>query len=387
MKKPHLVYLGLSGFPRGMAPIQRQKLLSKSLIKENWDVSVICGRGVHNKEAGVLSSGFVEGIYYEYFHSATRIQGFINRNIYKILAPFGEFIILSRMKKGKGISAAIVTDRNLIWDALKYRVFALILGFDIYINLVELYKHRPKLPFLIKVNDYIFNKIGCYLYDGIIPISTYLMEETASFKKKTLLVPIITDTTVFDEIKIERKNHILYCGSASYYEAILVVLRAFADVKNLGVNLILVIGGSKGQIEKVKTEVSRLGIHARVEIRSNISDLELNSLYASAQALLLPLFQTIQDEARFPHKFGEYLASGSVVITNPVGEIKNYLSHHENVIFASNNEPVEMAYWIDWVLDNELESKVIGLKGKEIAKTFFDYRAYGTLLSNFFLEP
>lgn len=383
MKKFHLVYLGLSGFPYGLAPIQRQKLISKSLISLNWDVSIICNRGVHTKGTEIKPRGMIDGIYYEYLHGPFRRQKFLERNYCKIISPIKEFFTLVRLKKEKGITAAIVTDRNLLWDAVKYRIFSVILGFSIYLNLVELYKERPHLSLFLRFNDAIFNRIGCYFYDGIIPISRYLMERIAFFEKKTMLIPIITDALTFQNINGDLGNHVLYCGSASYFDSILVVLNSFAVLKNKELKLILVVGGSKTQLDNVQVEIDKLGIGSRTNIKSNISDFELNTLYVTARALLLPLFDTIQDNARFPHKFGEYLASGSVVITNKVGEIKYYLSHMKNVIFANNNEPGEMAYWIDWVEANFLEAKKIGNNGREIAIEYFDYRGYSEKLSSF----
>ncbi len=382
-QKPHLIYLGLSGFPLGLAPIQRQKLIGKALIDSNWEVSVICTRGIHTMESYVQPNGYYQGIYYEYVTGAVRKNSFLLRNYYKFIAPIKEFIVIARLKKEKGITAAIITDRNLLWDAIKYRFFSYILGFKIYLNLVELYKDRPNTSFFMRINDVFFNLIGLNFYDGVLPISGYINKYITRFNKKSLLVPILTDTAVFNELKGDKNESVVYCGSAAYKEAIRLILDTFKLVKNKTIKLILVIGGSDNQLSEIRNRINKLGIADRVELKRNIPDFELFYLYAFSRALLLPLFNTIQDNARFPHKFGEYLASGTVVITNKIGEIATYLNHLDNVIFASNNNPAEIAYWIDWVIENKISAEEIGKKGRMIAKEYFDYRLYSVQLSNF----
>lgn len=383
MQKPHLLYLGLSGFPKGLAPIQRQKYIAKSLLISNWDVSIICSMGVYNSIDKIATKGIIEGIYYEYLWGAIRIENFLIRNLFKVISPFKEFFVIYRLKKKKGITAAIISDRNLIWNAIKYRIYSYLLDFKIYINLVEWYKDRNEISLLMKINDYLFNCVGIYFYDGVIAISNYLKENILRFNKKCIIVPIINDTSLFEEICVEKENHIVFCGSVLYMKSILLILKAFSLINNKSIKLILIIGGPKNKLFQIKYEIKKLSIEEQVIIKNNISDFELFSIYKSAKALLLPLFDTVQDKARFPHKFGEYLASGTIVLTNKIGDICNYLSHLENVIFFNENDISDFANWIDWITENQSECIQIGLKGKEVAEKFFDYRLYSNLISSF----
>ena len=48
-KRKSIVFLGCSGFPYGLAEIQKIILISKSLVLTGNSVTVICKNGIHNK--------------------------------------------------------------------------------------------------------------------------------------------------------------------------------------------------------------------------------------------------------------------------------------------------------------------------------------------------
>ena len=99
--------------------------------------------------------------------------------------------------------------------------------------------------------------------------------------------------------------------------------------------------------------------------------------------MLLPLYSTVQDEARFPHKLGEYLASGNPVITCHVGELKNYLKHKESAFICSPNNVLEFAENMEYVANNPENAILVGEKGKLICKENFDYLVLGKQCSIF----
>ena len=101
------------------------------------------------------------------------------------------------------------------------------------------------------------------------------------------------------------------------------------------------------------------------------------------RALLIPLRPTIQDEARFPHKIGEYLASGNPVIATNYGEIKYYFEDKKNMLIADDYDIKKFAAKMKYVLEFPNEAKVIGLKGKEVALENFNYKTFGAKIDNF----
>ena len=70
----------------------------------------------------------------------------------------------------------------------------------------------------------------------------------------------------------------------------------------------------------------------------NIPREDIPPRYVGASALLIPIEDTVQDYARFPHKIGEYLASGNPIISTNYGEMKNnkVFVDEESVLIASD---------------------------------------------------
>ncbi len=100
-------------------------------------------------------------------------------------------------------------------------------------------------------------------------------------------------------------------------------------------------------------------------------------------ALLIPLRPTFQDKARFPHKIGEYVASGNVVISTNYGEVKYYFKDMENMLIADSYDVNLFAEKMQFVIDNPNVVKQIGIKGKIKALPLFDYRSQATVINNF----
>ena len=60
--KNHIAFLGMSGFPFGLAEIQRAILLSKALILKDYTVTFICTRGSLNKD---IYNNIQSKVYYQ----------------------------------------------------------------------------------------------------------------------------------------------------------------------------------------------------------------------------------------------------------------------------------------------------------------------------------
>ncbi len=106
-------------------------------------------------------------------------------------------------------------------------------------------------------------------------------------------------------------------------------------------------------------------------------------LLSQCHALLIPLSPTLQDIARFPHKIGEYLASGNPVISTDYGEVNHYFNDMENMLLAETYDINVFAEKMQFVINHPEESKDIGLKGKESCSKKFDYRNLAEPLNNF----
>ena len=113
---------------------------------------------------------------------------------------------------------------------------------------------------------------------------------------------------------------------------------------------------------------------------------QLYNYYKNAAALFIPLRPTIQDKARFPHKIGEYLASGNPVISTNYGEVKHYFIDRETMLIADVYNIDLFSDKMQFIIDNPGEAQKIGNNGKSLALSSFDYKVYGEKIINFLNE-
>lgn len=381
----HVVFIGLSGFPIGMAAIQRQKLLGRALSNQGWRVTVICTRSTHPSNAKIRKVGSYKGIVYVYLYSPYRNNSFIIRNTQKLFAPLLEFLLLLKLNKRYKIKAAIVSNRNSFIDSIKYFLFSRIIKFRLLINLVEIYKGRANTSLKNRINDYLFNKMGLFFYDAFLPISDYISDYFSFTKKRFHKVPVIADVKAIHEVEKENKEQpfFLFCGAAAYYKSLNFIIEAFSLVKDNDCKLIIVTNGSKQELDKVYQKIQAHSGEEKIRVLKNLSDHELHVLYKSSVGLLLPLFDSLQDKARFPHKLAEYLSSGTVILANPIGDIVNYLSDKENVLYSKAGDQMSFSQNMQWVLNNKSEARLIGERGYLSAQNNFEHHFLGKKLDQF----
>jgi UDP-N-acetylglucosamine:LPS N-acetylglucosamine transferase len=133
-KRNHLVYLGVSGFPKGLAAIQRQLLVSKGLSENGWDITILCSGSVHQKESNIPKEGTFEGIYFKYIFSPYREENFFKRNLQKKISIFFELYELIKLNKKQKIDAVLISNTNIFWYAFIIFLVSKILKFKSVLN-------------------------------------------------------------------------------------------------------------------------------------------------------------------------------------------------------------------------------------------------------------
>jgi glycosyltransferase involved in cell wall biosynthesis len=152
-----------------------------------------------------------------------------------------------------------------------------------------------------------------------------------------LKIPILAD---FGEYGFDGNNedqkYFLFCGALSYIEVVKFIVDSFCLLNNDAVCLYLVVNGNKEQRDRLEDYLRLNSQKNNIKIFSNVDQDKLDAYYKNAAGLLIPLRPTVQDEARFPHKIGEYLASGNPVISTNYGEVKHYFTDRENMLIAES---------------------------------------------------
>ena len=198
-------------------------------------------------------------------------------------------------------------------------------------------------------------------------------------------IPVLTDFEKYNDIEILRdQKYFLFCGNAAYKEIILLIIDSFRQLNdNTFIYLYLVVSGKENNLIEIKKYIGNYLLNDKIKIFSNLSEKQLYSYYNSAMALLIPLRPSFEDMARFPHKTGEYLASGNPVISTNYGEVKYYFKDMVNMLLADKYDIISFAKKMQFVINNPMEAKKIGKLGKAVASQIFDYRANATVINDF----
>lgn len=394
-KKVNIVHLGISGFPYGLAPIQKSLLIYKGLVKAGASVTVVNRKARHDPglHLELSKEGVFEGIHYVYTAGTPyRAKTFLRRNFLKMKGLINEIRLLIRLHHEKKLDVGMIYTTHFA-DVLYYRIFSKLLKFPVILNYVEFRSaiRARNRKTLTKINDYLFDRLSFSLVDGVLPISDFLIGvvKKNSPEKPLLKVPVLCDFDKFKNIKRKaQERYFLFCGTAAYIEIIIFILGSFDLLSDVDppVYLYLVVNGSANQLLLIDSEIHKIKKSKFVRKFSDLPYDELINLYVNAIGLLIPMRPTIQDTARFPHKIGEYAASGCPIITTNFGEIKNYFIDQRTALIAERYDIREFAEKMEFVICNPEKAREIGSCGRSMGIDNFDYERVGKKIKAFILS-
>lgn len=384
----HVVFLGETRFPYGLASVQRLILMSKALIYAGAKVTVVCRKGgwKENQYPEISYKGQYEGINYIYTSkSVLKPKGFLRRNVNKLKGIYAEYRYIKDLKARNDISVAIVSNRKLV-HVLRFLFYSKVFNFPIVTNLVEMASAMDGRSALTKINDYFLDRWVYKFFDGAMPISDKLVSyygKTAP-GKPFIKLPILCDYGKFDLPKTYEEPYFLYCGSINYMEVIEFILECYKALGSTEAKMYMIVsGGTERETRELQDKINSRFKDEPVQLYTNIPYGKLVHLYNHAIALLIPLRPTLQDTSRFPHKIGEYLASGNPVITTNVGEIKNYFQDKETALVANAFDISDFTEQMKFVLKEPRRAKEIGENGKKLGLSNFDYHIHGSRMMEF----
>lgn len=386
-----VIHLGFSGFPKGNASVQRVRLTFKGLKEAGLNPLVI-NKISHHTPGSEKRINHFEGI--AYLNTAWLLykpDSFITRNINKVSGYFGELLFFIR--KRKKISVAILYS-NYFSELPYYWILSRIFGFKIVLQYVEFFSAIPgRSSRFTKINDRLLDQQFHRFCDGVIAISDFLVHHVQKKSSQLPLIklPAICDFGEFENIAPyaypEGKRYLMYCGSIYYLEVIELIVGIFDKLKKndqYDGKLVLVVSGdhpdNRNQLQLLTTGVSW---QQDLVLKSNIAYAELLALYKGADMLLIPLRDTVQDNARFPHKIGEYTASQRPILSTNTGELKYYFKDGVSAVLA--DEYAERAYVekLGTILSSRELMDEIGKKGYTVGLANFNYQQQGIQLSKF----
>lgn len=386
----HIVYVGYPGFPTGHAQVERQKLIAKGLKNCGCDVTVISRYGIctRNEPVPISASGHFEGIGYRYASGIPyRPTNFLKRNFYKTQGLLMELYLVLKYKFSGDLDAVLITT-NSFYNVILYSLLAYLCRVPSVLDNVEYCSSIKVNSIWLKLDYKLYDLFAYRLVTKVMCISDFLQNivREGSPHKPVLKVPTIVDYSKFKQSSHSREAYFLFCGSAVYFEVIDFIIEAFEKLDQDRVKLYLVSNGNQEQMQRIKDRIAQSPQQESIKTYSDLKYKRLIQLYMGSKALLIPLLDRDQDKARFPHKVGEYCASGRVIISTEIGEMATYFKDQESALLAESPDPVFFARKMQFVIDYPERAEELARNSYLIGKLNFDNIRLGEKIFQFLTE-
>ena len=377
-----------SAFPVGQATTSKMTLLGRALIETGATVTLLLTKATESRLAPLNNAtvGTHRGIQFEYTcGTPIRSSSFWVRRCQAVVS---QCVLLTRLFQYWRRRHIVRTVLYLLNDRPTWSLPAILLAKALKFPVIaDVCEWRPALSSSTLLQRLYIEHLLFRLVDGAIVISSHLHDRVATYvhhdKPRILDVPIIVDPNEWARPPSGGPHapYALWCGQIdAYLGYVLWMVRAFAKATTGLPDVNLVIVGHAGYVERtaIESESVACGLSAsRVVITGYLSREQLADAYANASVLLVPLEDDGRSKARFPHKLGEYLCSGNVVLTSRVGEVARYLEDHKSALLAVPGDADDFTARLRWILLHPVESAAIGRAGREVATREFAYNQYG----------
>ncbi|MBJ2172613.1 glycosyltransferase family 4 protein [Aureibaculum sp. A20] len=387
--KKRVLFTGANGFPFGSAVIQRQIQMAKALMNADFKILVINKNGSHSKNIAERENIVVQGNYHgiDYIYCSLlsyRPDNFIVRNLVKKIGSIIEFFTIFYYRIFK--NATHIFNNSINLKTLKYyytlsKIFKMELVYD-YVEIIGSLGNRDKKELEEVKHDFDYQFLN--YSDKIIAISNYLENHVKSIdpNKEMIKIPPIIDFSYFGDIKpkYEDVSYFLFCGSAVYMDVVNFIIDAFIHSKSQDndYHLKLVINGSHEQLNNLREFITEKKCQDNIEVLTKLPYDDLISYYKSARALLIPVSNNVQDNARFPFKICEYTASKRPIITSDSGAITEYFIDGENAFIAKTDDCSSLTNKLNLVIDQPALSNKVGFNGNELGQRVFNFKSYSS---------
>jgi glycosyltransferase involved in cell wall biosynthesis len=238
--------------------------------------------------------------------------------------------------------------------------------------------------------DSAMEKRACLSADGVTVISRTLRDRALDLgvqSKKLLLLPNGADVDGIRPIdKTEARlrlglppdgKYLVYAGQAPIDMDLIWDSFAIVDSQFPGTVYLLVLG-RRWRLPSLPEATGRRILQAGFVQRG------LYPAYlACGDIMLLPLRDSGVNRARWPGKFGDYMAAGRPVVANPTGELRHLLEG-ESVGLPAGETPADFAGAILSLLADPAECERRGNRGRQLAEDALSWELVARPLPDFY---
>ena len=389
IQKINLVFMGTFTYPRGMAGTKR----IGNAINALRGYPEITTRVILQRQSSKhnILSGMHEGTPYE------TVMGDLLRAKMFVALP------VLCYKTNAALKRAFLPDhKNVIYfygplflESVVPLSYAKRLGYKIVFDVIEDFGLAKEVSRSLYhgMRGYLTHRLSSRIKDlsaGIVVISSYLEEKCRMLTRGKVPVhymPISVDMDRFPEksISMNQTVSLFYAGSFGKKDGVPVLLDAFDRLAGRYKNMHLVLTG-RGDKEAMKEFFARMKLSPnkdRIEFKGYLDEKDYYSLLNDADIPCMTRVDVAFAHAGFPFKLGEFLATGKPVIASRVSDVDKFLVHGHNAMLVQPGSSAEICEAAEFLIDNPESAAAIGLRGREGARSFFDYKLQGKALLTF----
>jgi glycosyltransferase involved in cell wall biosynthesis len=383
---PKIALLTTSDFPYKAAPESFVRQMALGINQNNLDIEIIRFWGSRHSSKNDTSIKLSNYLFKK--PQTKEILKFIEVFFQIAYMPF--FVLYRKLIKKDSILLLYGLDR--IYIVLPAMLFCKVFNLKIIRIITEIYPSYKYITHWWRKPNVLFYKWQLKYFDrfldGIIVLSNSLYEICVTNKidkKRILIIPHFIDLSIPNHsTKKNEKFRVGFCGSPSIENGIIDLITAFLSpaVKQFTNIELIIIGTITPRISEqiIKLNINNDNIHYSGYLKKE----ELNEELSKCSLLINPRKSGILADTGFPTKLGEYFATKIPVISTKVGDLRQYFTDKNELIFAEPDDPNSLAEAILFAYENKERALEIGLNGYNWASNNLDYMKNSLKLIEFF---
>jgi glycosyltransferase involved in cell wall biosynthesis len=382
------------GFPHGHASTRRILLIGRALQTRGIAYKVF-----HCGPSPVHSNTQIRGTYkgIDYIYTTDNVKRPENRALRFFLYAKG-FAKLARLLRSSRNSCRICVHLFAQGDLLGLVTGVLCRACKIPL-VQEVNEWWPGLPECDALSRWMYGGPMLRWAQGALVVSHEIERRVTRFAQQHSGKPLVHRLPVlvdFDDFAAEARARsadvhgcdFLWCGLVdAYMDDIFFLIRALALARRSNTDCRLLIAGACNDRNHAKIRALATATDIPPEallMLGYISDESLRNEYRRCVGLCLPLWNDDRSRTRMPTKLGEYLASGTPVISSKIGEPAAVLQDGVNAFLAEPGNPQAFADSMARVAADPKAARQIGGRGRLLCRRELDYRDHAQALAEFF---
>lgn len=138
-------------------------------------------------------------------------------------------------------------------------------------------------------------------------------------------------------------------------------------------------------LELLHRELRAAGLARFHHHRGVVPHTELSPILAAGDVCMLPYAPNAINQARFPQRFGDYLAAGRPIVTNQTGDLAPIVVN-EGIGAAAAAEPAAFAAATAALLDAPAARAEMGRRARRVAETTLSWHTLAATVAAFYAE-